>query len=69
MTTERLCVFCEHWEFDGSDLLCGNETAPAEPGEMACRMGHYRIWLGLMDTAQFRETILKARDCPDYQQV
>lgn len=70
---EKLCVFCHHMEFDD-----GGYGEYADPASMTCKKGH---WVGKNrssytngaiemysgdDLGKFREVILLAAKCPDY---
>lgn len=68
--SEKLCVFCEHMEFDG-----GGKGNYAESETMFCMKGR---WSGkgsyggdavYMDYTldDFRAVILLAKDCKDYK--
>ena len=75
-----LCVFCKHWRFDGgspdySELTLGDEAT------IGCAKKHWpcpsRAWayseeahpLHNYSEYTFREAILCAQTCPDYEQV
>ena len=69
--SEKLCVFCEHWEIDGGHPDY-SELTGGDPATMDCHKGHYRYMDSqLTDTRPdiFRAIILKAETCPDYEQV
>jgi hypothetical protein len=72
-TSEKLCVFCEHMEFDD-----GGTGEYADPATMTCAKGRWSghkrtVWNGAVmlfssdDLSSFREVILMAKDCPDYK--
>lgn len=69
--SERLCCFCKHWEFQsGSPNL--SDVTPGYAFHMSCEKGHWKPW-GEHDwqyhEPDFRKTIVKAADCPDYEQA
>jgi hypothetical protein len=74
---EKLCVFCQHWDWDGGSQGY-SEMTPGTDASMDCRKGHYKplhkySWrLDLLDLHgpdEFRAVILKAETCPDYMPV
>lgn len=66
---EKLCVFCEHSYFDDS----GSYEDYVDPTTFACRVGHFDKMVGgapaVREIEDFRRVIVRAEDCPDYQQV
>ena len=67
---DPLCFFCKHWTFYGGE----NDWSDVTPGmnaSMDCDKKHYGPSFRIQDTneAEFRNLILKARKCPDYQQA
>lgn len=68
---EKLCVFCEHWQFDGGSAGY-SELTPGTEASMNCGKGHYGRGFTLVDMGgedAFRAQILIARSCKDYKQV
>lgn len=65
---ERLCVFCEHlqWqEFDITDW--GGQTGASLDGGLSCRAGRFeRERERPGDIMEFRVLILRARECSEF---
>lgn len=64
---EKLCVFCEHFDFEaigvGPDY---SEATGGDPyGGMTCKKRHY-VDERPDDLDDFRAILLKAETCPDY---
>lgn len=69
--SEKLCVFCRNWSFDGGSPGY-SEMTPGTDASMGCNKGHYGRNFHLQDLsgeAGFRTIILKAQTCKDYEQV
>ena len=76
--SEKLCVFCEHWAFDGGSPGY-SEATPGSDASMACLKAHwhprtasgrrtslrFKIW-DLNSPEEFRAKIKTAEQCPDY---
>lgn len=71
MEGERLCVFCEHWEFYGGSPGYTLNT-PGNDASMGCKKGVYpdmtygELELVNLHENEFRALILTARTCPHY---
>lgn len=76
--SEKLCVFCVHLYWDQGGMY-GDYP---DPSRLVCRKNHLLLpdegWgdgkfgpreQTVYDVADFREMIVKAKDCPDYEQV
>ena len=66
---ERLCVFCEHLEYNSAGY-----GEYADPAELECRRGHrlhQRPWpydrQNVYSIEDFRQMILTAQNCKDYE--
>ena len=67
---EKLCVFCNHWRFEGGEPHYSART-PGEDARMDCAKGHYGRSFrmhNIYNEDGFREIIEKAKTCPDYSQ-
>lgn len=69
--TEKLCVFCNHLEYNSAG--CG---AYAEPADLECLKGHKLLkekgmagWQSVYSVDDFRKMIVTAETCPDYDQA
>lgn len=66
----KLCVFCEHMEFDhykghgGGCETCG-WGADEDRNDMVCRKGHWTTSIEWSMT-EYRDKIKVAETCPDY---
>ena len=73
MTTEKLCVFCEHfsWKKEYQWDTGSTMTGPMMTGGNAqCGKGHKLNGPRRPENEDdWRTTILTAQDCPDYSQV
>jgi len=67
VVNEKLCVFCKHWQFSGGSEHW-SEYTPAINASMDCAKGHYgaEFELEYITEEGFRNIILKAETCPDY---
>jgi hypothetical protein len=68
---ERLCVFCEHldWDYDSGGGGCETCGYGGEGNaEMRCGKHHW-AWGGYAKLVDYRQKILKAVTCKDYKQV
>jgi len=59
------CIMCEHFRFDPG---CGDysELTPGEDWCASCAKNHWTLEGYNVYTDQWRKTILKAGDCPDF---
>lgn len=76
--SEKLCVFCKHWCFNGGSPGYG-EMTPPEDASMNCEAGRYKNdffrefptgfdgQLLHIDEYDFRRILLLAEKCPDYE--
>jgi len=64
---EKLCVFCDHWQFDGGSPGYSDLT-PGSDASMDCAKGHYgrRFTLHYIGPEDFRKQIAIAAECADY---
>jgi hypothetical protein len=65
---EKLCVFCEHWEFSGG-VQGYSEMTPGSDASMDCKKGKFGARFRLSDLygeEDFRSLILKAEACQSY---
>jgi hypothetical protein len=71
--SEKLCIFCIHfvWEKESMWGMGGTMTGPMmEGGSATCAKKHQWECGGFPeDEKDFRRIILKAKTCPDYEQV
>ena len=70
--SERLCIFCKHWAFDGGEPGY-SEMTPGMDASMNCLKGRWRTTssrgfrLYELDSPEdFRAKIKQAEKCPDY---
>lgn len=64
----KLCVMCEHWDFDGGEPGY-SELTPGYDASMDCRKGHWGKRFRIYDISGpegFRKQISMAETCPDY---
>lgn len=72
--SEKLCVFCEHWAFQGGDSGY-SELTPGWNASMECNKGYWKkgkkfiTILHIGSAEEFRKLITQAETCPDYKQV
>ena len=66
--SEKLCVFCEHWEFDGGEQGY-SEMTPGTNASMGCKKEHWdgKRMVDIWSEVDFRKIILTAKDCKDYE--
>lgn len=60
----QTCLFCKHFEFQ-PEYPGYSEWTPGSPLRMSCDRDHWALD-GIVD---FRETMLTAQTCPDYEAV
>ncbi len=62
---ELTCILCEHFFFDGG---CEgySEVTPASPMGANCGKNLWP-WLNAPNLVEFRQTMLAAQDCKDFQ--
>jgi hypothetical protein len=64
--SEKLCVFCNHLEFDTS----GCHGDYPDPAYMQCTKGHWSVaHNGWKLPEEFRASIQTAATCPDYDEA
>jgi len=62
----RTCILCEHFDFDGGEPDY-SEYTPGANWSCECIKGHF-LMSGLgVNHADFREALLQAVDCADFQ--
>jgi len=64
--SEKICVFCPHFEYDRIREYSYSEYTGGTDGGFGCAKGHFtevQPW----DNNEFRKLILKAETCPDYK--
>ena len=72
---EKLCLFCTHFRWTAEEMWgMGSElTGPMfEGGWAECEKKHFGQWGSLEkpeDEKDFREVVIKAMNCKDYNQV
>ncbi len=67
MAIEKVCVFCEHLEFDydtGNCPTCDYGTY----AKMSCAKNRWETDINY-SLVEYRQFILQAAKCPDYEQV
>lgn len=67
--SEKLCVFCKHWDFNGGEPGY-SEMTPGIDTSMGCRKGKYGRRFRLDDIYSergFREHIKQAESCDSYE--
>jgi hypothetical protein len=68
--SEKLCIFCEHfaWEVESQWGMGSTMTGPMmDGGNAMCRAGRYTDSPFPRDEGDWREIILRGKDCPDYK--
>lgn len=70
MSCEKLCVFCTNWVFDGGEPDY-SELTPGYAGYIDCAKRRFEQvkFINLGSPREFRQVILAAKTCPDYDQV
>jgi hypothetical protein len=65
--SEKLCVFCKHLELD----VRGCYGEYPDPATFECSRGHFKNIEASyqISTEEFREKIVKAQTCKDYDQA
>jgi len=64
--SEKLCVFCKKWELDIDYVYCSALTGGDMTKEIRCEpKGAVEFY----SEEDFRNAILRAETCPDYDQV
>jgi hypothetical protein len=72
--SEKLCVFCKDWYFDGGDTGY-SEYTPGYNASMGCYKDRWKKGtksisiMNIYSQEEFRKIILQAQTCPDYEQV
>lgn len=64
----KLCLFCRHFLFINADLGYSDQT-PGHDAQIGCLKNHYDINLFLDSRQEFREKILTAETCEDYDRI
>jgi len=64
---ERICVFCESFEFDVGESGYSEDT-PSWDARIGCWKKHWKMIEG-EGAAEYRKNILKASKCPDWKKV
>lgn len=70
-TSERTCVTCVtcvHWRFNAGTRSYSRET-PGESWSSRCEKNRWEEFAVYEECRDFRETLLTAESCPDYQLV
>lgn len=62
---EKLCLFCEHFDFVGMGPDYSSMTGGDPYGGMACNKRHYSEERPY-DVEDFRRVLLRAEKCKDY---
>jgi hypothetical protein len=65
--TSRNCVICVHWRFDVGEPAFG-DYSPGEPPASRCDRGHWRLIGEEDDEDSYREKLLTAHKCPDFDE-
>ena len=69
---DKLCMFCTHFRWSKEEMwgMGSTLTGPMfSGGDAACKKGHGASWCRPENEGEFREIILTARQCPDYDEV
>lgn len=70
--SEKLCLFCVNFNWSAEEMwgMGSTMTGPMfEGGDAACKKGHGSKWGRPHDESDFREIVLTAEKCQDYEQV
>ena len=65
---DRLCIFCRYFYFLPGEKV-DSDTTPGYDAEIYCSKGHWALDVLGDNTEIFRENLLKARACADYDEV
>ena len=68
--SERLCIFCEHCQWEDSRGMGSTMTGPYGSIGFSCNKGHFSNYESesFQDIGDARALFLKAKTCPDYLQ-
>jgi len=69
--SEKLCVFCTNMEICDDRGFGSTETGPYGSKGPSCKKGHFNHYSTecIDDMDEYRELIIKAETCSDYDQV
>ena len=70
--SEKLCVFCKHFQWSKEEIwgMGSTQTGPMfSGGDALCDKGHGRDWVLPDDEEDWRRIIVTAINCKDYEQV
>ena len=64
--SERICMFCNHLSFDPGRWSEETNDDPV----LACEKDHFDYGVEILRKMEdFRRIIIRARDCPDYDEA
>lgn len=66
--SEKLCMFCKHVEYERPWNSDSDSGTSFSGGGFSCNKKHFYEG-GSYSLEDFREVMLKAEKCPDYEQV
>ena len=72
MAYEKLCLFCIHFRWMKEEMwgMGSTLTGPMfHRGETICKKGHGKEWDEPENEKEYRQIILTAETCNDYEQV
>lgn len=62
----KTCILCEHFEFESATRGFSSRT-PGDAAIMSCNKNHFYNSLGSISENEYRENLLKANSCTDFQ--
>lgn len=66
--SEKLCLYCKHWYFDGGEQGYSELTPGSDMG-IECLKGHWRIENGSHTGPSFRQTMERGLECKDFEEI
>ena len=66
----RICINCPHWSFqkaEEADLFWSDESSGTD-WSMTCAKDHFFIYGESATEERIRTNLLKAQDCPDFEE-